>query len=172
MKLFKYIILYLGLTVLIFSFSNCGGSQKSSDKINLEEHPPFQIEEAYISEWIAGIEEGGSGIDLHILFDSIGANVVFQDVYFRKKIKKLVTSNQTPLHFTTSFKSDLRKDIVMDNDPVKESQNVPPRTSILELEPNEAVLSYTEKGILKYYKVTHLEVKQVISYPSNPNDND
>ena len=59
----------------------------------------------------------------------------------------------------------------MDSNSTKETANIPPTRFPFKLENNEAVLSYEYHNKMYYYKISNIEEKQLIAYPSrNPNN--
>src|SRR5690606_41772555 len=86
MKLIKSSIFSIALLTIMTSFSQCSSSQK------LQEKAPVTFGEVYFQRWNAGIQGGGSGINLFI--PVMDTNVVLDSVYFRGKSAKLETKPQ------------------------------------------------------------------------------
>ena len=74
--------------------------------------------------------------------------------------------------FIGYFKNDNNKDIIMDADIIKEAQNTPPEKIPFQLEENEAVISYTYKGSVQYYKISNIIKDEVIAFPEAKPKND
>lgn len=169
-KIFKSISLPFFLSIVIVGFSSCGGAQPSDRAISFEKNPPFKIKESYYQKWVAGTKEGGSGINVHLDFETIQPNVVIRDIYFQNNILEVKNSGATPMSYVAHLTRDLKNDIVMDIDPMKEAKNVPPKAFPFELKANEAVIGYSVGGEKKYFKIDNLVEKREIAYPqANPN---
>ena len=68
------------------------------------------------------------------------------------------------------FSDAVKSDVVMDGSAVKEAKNTPEGDFPFELNADEAVISYLHNGVISYTKVTALERKPLLAYPSsNPN---
>ena len=97
-------------------------------------------------------------------------SISVKEIFFGDRILSAHRHPQNIDSYSADFKDEARQDIVMDGDAIKESQNTPPEKSPFSLEKNEAILSYTIKGEMHYYKISNLEEKPLIAYPSsNPN---
>ena len=161
-KLFKI----LGLSIFVIGISGCAGGK---DYL-LEQNPPFTVSTAYFQKWVAGIKEGGLGTKVHITIENIKEEISVKEIFFGDRILSAHRHPQNIDSYSADFKDEARQDIVMDGDAIKESQNTPPEKSPFSLEKNEAILSYTIKGEMHYYKISNLEEKPLIAYPSsNPN---
>ena len=170
MKVFKFISLPFFFSIVIVGFSSCGGAQPSDRAISFEKNPPFKIKESYYQKWVAGTKKGGSGINIHLDFETIQPNVVIRDIYFQNNILEVKNSGATPMSYVAHLTRDLKNDIVMDIDPMKEAKNVPSKTFPFELKANEAVIGYLIAGEKKYFKIDNLVEKREIAYPqANPN---
>ncbi len=91
------------------------------------------------------------------------------DIYFGNKKTKAKNSPQNIDQYVGYFKNETRPDMIMDSDPVQESQNVPPEVIPFQLEENEAVLSYLYEGEVKYLRITNMERKPMLAYPTTNN---
>ncbi|PKA82889.1 hypothetical protein ATE92_1029 [Ulvibacter sp. MAR_2010_11] len=170
MNQLKTILGLLGVSILLFSFFNCGNTKMTESGYALTENPPFTLGEVYFQEWIAGTPQGGSGTNVHITFENFTEDIVVQDIYFNKKVIKAQNSPQYRKQYVGYFKNEMAQDLVMDSNPVKEAQNTPPKTFPFALKVDEAVVSYLHKGKTAYYKISNMERKPLLAYPaSNPN---
>lgn len=161
----KNITLILTLPILLFSLLNCGGAQNTNDKISLVQKPPFKITEAYTQSWVAGIEEGGSGTNVHIVFNEMDPDVVIQNIYFKGHILEAKANEAN--EYVGYLKNDAKSDVIMDADPMKEAQNTPSEIFPFQLEANEALVEYRFDGKKNYYKISNLSEKNRISYPQS-----
>lgn len=147
---------------------SCAGGKDSI--YNYEQEPPFTITTSYFQKWVAGVQEGGSGVNVNLSIDNITEEVAFRHLYFRNKKETATFTPTSPDKIIGYFKTTAKRDVVMDSNPVKEANNTPNDVFPFKLKENEAVLSYYHKGEEKYLKITEIEEKPMIAYPSsNPN---
>lgn len=169
----KTIIIILTLPILLFGLSNCGGAQNSDKMREFVQNPPFKIAEAYYQNWVAGIEEGGSGINVHIVFEVLDADVEVQNIYFKNHILEAKGNVNEPNQFVGYLRNENKSEVIMDSDPFKEAQNSPKKTYPFDLEINEAVVEYWYGAKKNYYKISGLSQKELIPYPqANPNQHE
>lgn len=157
-KLFKI----LGLSIFVMGISSCAGGK---DYL-LEQNPPFVIKQSYFQKWVAGVQGGGSGINVNIVLENIKEDIVVKEIYFRDAVLK---ANQHPQNidmYSANFLTENNSDIIMSGDTLNEAQNTPPQVSPFNLGENEAVISYTLNGEMYYYKISNLQEKPLIAYPS------
>ena len=164
MKQARTLASIFSLSIILFSNTGCAGGKDTG--YSFEQEPPFTLGTVYYQDWVAGVREGGSGTNVHITIESYADDVVILDVYFRSKKEKAQNSPQFMDQYVGYFKNEARPDIIMDSDPVKESQNIPPESFPFQLEDNEAVLSYLYKDEVMYLKISKMEQKPMIAYPS------
>lgn len=173
MKNLKTILALLTLPLLLLSFSNCGGAQDKAEKVSLVQDPPFKIIEAYYQNWVAGVKEGGSGTNVHIIFSEMDKEVAIQNIYFRNHKLEAKGNVNEPNKFVGYLKNEAQRDIIMDSDPIKEAQNKLPNPFLFQLEENQAMVEYWFGGKKNYYKVSNLSQKEMIPYPqANPNSHE
>lgn len=169
----KTIAIIITLPILLFSLSNCGGAQNTNSMKEFVQNPPFKISEAYYQNWVAGVEEGGSGTNVHINFREMDPDVVVQNIYFKNHVLEAKGNINDANQFVGYLKNSVKADIIMDADPMKEAQNTPSKIFPFELEANEAVVEYWFAGKKNYYKISNLSEKNMIPYPqSNPNSHE
>lgn len=169
MKQIKFIFGMCALAFLMLSVSNCGSSMNTTTNttsIVLEQNPPFTISEVYAQDWVAGVQGGGSGTNLFVLFENVNEDVRLKQLFFRNKIEDAQTKPHTPLQVIGFFKNQNNQRVIMDGNPIKEAENTPPEPFPFELNESEAVLSYTVSGTLQYYKISDIEDREPIAYPS------
>lgn len=165
MKPFKNVFTLSIVSLLLLSFSNCG-SGKTGD-YSLTKNPPFSIEDSFYQKWVAGVQGGGSGIDVHLTFINLDEGVTIDSVYFRNKIAQARQVSQDPIKYIGNFKTNLNREVIMDIDAKKEAKNTPPYKTPFQLEDNAAVISYSINGITQYYKVSNLREKEMLAYPQS-----
>lgn len=148
--------------------TNCSTAQK------LQNTAPVTVGDVYSQKWVAGVEGGGSGINLFIpVSDIIHQNIQLDSVYFRGKVAKLETIDGKTVLFVARFKNTFnqKNDIVMSNDPKEEYGNKSPirQTKIpFDLKDSEGVVSYKEANKTKYFKIGNITEKLPEHYPSAP----
>lgn len=156
MKLQKVIILMM----FAVTFSQCASTKFDSK-------PPFTITSATYNSWVGG-QQGVSGIRLVFNYES-KETIKFQKVYFAKKVGSLELREKEGKafltgHISTSTRKD--KELILDIDPKKEMKNeLPKKTFPFELKENEAVISYLENGVTKFYKVKDIIKTKTDYYP-------
>jgi len=171
MKPLKMSIGLMAMSLVLFSFSNCGNAKINDSPSTLVENPPFTLGEVFYQDWVAGTIEGGSGTHVHITFASFAEDVVVKDIYFRNKMVKAQNSPQYRKQYVGYFMNEAAKDMIMDSGPTKEAQNTPPEKSPFALNESDAVVSYLHNGGVKYYKISNMDRKPMLAYPqSNPNN--
>lgn len=170
MKFFKIVSFSLLMLIILTSFSQCSSTQK------LQKKAPTDFSKVYFQRWTAGIKDGGSGIALYLeLASELPKNIVLDSVYFRGKPAKLETKTQDSLLFIGYFRTDSnqKRDIIMSSNPLDEyhnklgtvDENIP-----FELKDDECVISYKMGKDTKYFKIENIIEKEIISYPSTPNN--
>jgi len=168
MKSIKHTASFLILPIILMSFSRCSSQKK------LQETAPMQLGQAYCQTWIAGVQGGGSGLNIFIPANLIAEdNIVMDSVYFRGKVAKLQTKPQNKSLYIGRFETDInkKKDMVMSNDGKAEYGNEMPKipeTIPFELKANECVISYTDGGKTKYFKISNVVEKIQQAFPSRP----
>lgn len=167
MKFIKNIIFSILLLTIMTSFSQCSSSQ------TLQEKAPVTLGEVYFERWNAGVQGGGSGINLFIPVTT--NSIVLDSVFFRGKSTKLETKAQNAMLYIGYFKTEFNqpKDMVMSSNPLDEYHNPLPiqKEKIpFILKDSECVVSYKDGQTTKYFKIENITEKQTINYPSAPNN--
>jgi len=159
MKL-KSIILLLSVVTL-----SCGGSKTS--EVKFVKTPPFSISKIYSQKWVAGVQGGGSGTNLYVSVKNISEGIEIKEFYFGNKITEAKLTSEN--NYVGYFKNETNRDVIMDGNATNEAANIPPQKSPFQLAKNEAVISYSKKGKIYYYKISNIEEKEMLAYPqSNP----
>lgn len=149
----KTLYLFL-LTVL--SMQNCANKMQDSF--------PVAITEVYHQRWVGGVRGGGSGTGFYITFEKeLPLDVELNQLYFRKNIAKAnkILDNQYLFSFTGTANFGRGNETESDGSP-KTNEIEPP----FKIEDNDAILEYTQKGEKKYFKITNVEEKEMLAYPS------
>lgn len=165
MKILNRISFLVVMLVLTASFSQCSSAQK------LQERAPTQFGDVYCQSWTAGVQGGGSGINIFI--PTLDNTVVFDSVYFRGKATKLEVKPNNKQLYIGRFITDTNqpKDIILSSDSSEEYENQMPKkqqTIPFDLKDDECIVSYIKDEQILYYKITNIEQKEPINYPSAP----
>ncbi len=167
MKNVKILSALLLLSIFFFSFSSCGGVKTENNNMSFEQNPPFQIQSSFYQDWIAGVEDGGSGTNIEISFKSIDEDVVIQNIYFQNQKVEAKTKQQNLQLVSGYLVKEKNREIVMDIDPLKEASNTIKSDFPFQLNENEAVLEYWFKGEKNYFKLSAIQKKELLPYPSS-----
>ncbi|MGC1472781.1 MAG: hypothetical protein WA775_09325 [Psychroserpens sp.] len=167
MNLIKQILSITLTLILLLSFTNCSTAQK------LQKEAPVQFGEVYCENWSAGVQGGGSGLNIFITVKE-ETNIILDSVYFRGKSAKLqlnITSDN--YDYIGNFKTDINqsKDIILSSDRNEEYINNMPKhiTEMpFELKDNECVVSYFKGTEVFYYKISKVIQREPLHYPSSP----
>jgi|SRR5690554_1922589 len=152
------------ITVILLSFTHCSSAQKTQDQAS------FELGPVSYQKWVAGVQGGGSGINVFIPVISNKNKVIFDSLYFRGYQTKIEKNN---LEYVAYIKTELnrRKDLIMSNKTYEEFGNVAPLKETdfpFSLADNECVISYIENKTIKYLKIPNLLEKPKEEYPSTP----
>lgn len=170
----KPLIQIIAALLLIFIINGCVSSQNKNAKVNsyrFTTDTPFTIVEAYSQQWIAGVQGGGSGTNIFLKFDKINEDVTIKDFYYNEKKVPLKLLPGKSFSYQANFNREVNNDIVMHRDSQKETANTPPVKIPFNLKDNEAVLSYLENDVVKFFKISALPEKPLIAYPQAGSDN-
>ena len=157
---------------LFFVFVHCKSSKEHVKISNEMSVITKDYSVVYFENWIAGIQGGGSGTNLFVS-KSVLNNKKLISAYFRGKVTDFEVLKPSSNFYIARFKGEanLKRDLNMDNDVIKEYGNKTPLASLhfpFELLNDEAVISYLENDIMKYLKLTNISQKESIPYPSAP----
>ncbi|CAI8317754.1 MAG: Uncharacterised protein [Polaribacter sp. SA4-10] len=136
--------------------------------ISFDKKPPFKITEASYKNWVGG-QPGVHGINVYINYTS-KTTIDFDSIYFRNQtgkleIKKHPETNLLVGYLNTSTTKN-KKDLLLQKGDMKpyNTTNTELKIPFL-LKENEAVISFTEAGTTKYYKVLNLKKEASDFYP-------
>ena len=184
----KQLRIVLGVLVLMF-LVQCKTQCKIADEgtthgvVGVEKEVDMKIIDVkgqekhtvFYQEWIAGVQYGGSGVNLYIQ-----ASVIDQDIavvaYFRGQqqvLEQIIYDGQEFLigRFKTAINQP--KDFVMSDNPVQEVGNADKLMDLAAgLDKNEAIITYEKSG--KSYQVVFRNISEIeqLLYPSPPRPND
>lgn len=151
--------------VISTSFINC-----STVKTNtFTDAAPFIITAPYYNSWIAGIEGGGSGINVFLPVSDT-RNIDIDSIHFRGE-KAIVEKKESLIigRFKTTLNQS--RDLIMSSNLKDEFQNkliYKFDLSPFVLADNECVISYRLQNKRHYYKISDLKKVPHIDYPSAP----
>lgn len=159
------LVIYLNF-IMLLSFAQC------KSVYEMEEKSYIEIGKAYYQNWVSGIPDGGSGVNLYIPIIENPRLVELDSVYFRgrKSSLEMVNDNLSVARFNYYKK----KDMIMSNEPYAEYGNEAPKfpqKSKLDLKDDECVISYSENNKTEYLKLEGIAEKETLYYPSAPPKN-
>jgi hypothetical protein len=149
MKCFKRVTYLALLTIAIIAQFQC-----ASSKPKLQDSAAFQTDRIYFQEWFAGINVGGTGMNMYFPNLNSSNNVVIDSVYFRNLKGKLTPGRAT---YTAILKNKSPYDTTTTK------VRIP-----FKLSDNECVISYFENGEKKYLKIGNISEKEGIYYEDGP----
>lgn len=135
--------------------------------MKLQEEAPLEHNRVYFQEWVAGIKDGGSGVNIYFPNLVIKNNATLDSVYFRKMRGKLRNGKAS---YFASLRKDKPQDITMNGDGKEEYGNKTPEFPF-DLKNDECVISYIENGETKYFKIGDIKEKAGEYYPTSPPKN-
>lgn len=167
MSYLKKIGFFLTLFFIVIVVSHCSSAQK------LQTSLPLKIGDVYYQNWISGVNQGGSGTNIYIQITSNTKQIELDSVYFQGKVAKLEVTNK--ILAIGRFKSNInsKKDIVMSNEPYAEYGNKVPtltKKTPFDLKENQCIISYKEGNKIKYFMIDNVRKKELLPYPSAPNN--
>lgn len=133
------------IALLTFVLTNCNTMKPVSEN-KLQTKAPFTITKAlYI-------------INNNKLYNTIkitktNSEIELNEIFFLGR--KLKLNKENNIYTAKVTKTEFRNDMVLHSDPKKEYGNTPPVVEKIpfNLKNNEAVVSYTIEGIIKFYKI-------------------
>ncbi len=173
MKMIKtlYIVSLLTFSLVI---TQCDSTKNTTTNEALPQEtmelsqPAFASSKVNFNTWIAGMQDGGSGVEIRFEMSEM-EDVVLNRAYFRESAGKVTRSSDG---YEARFRTDngREQDIIMSGDVTEEAVNTPPVAERFPfpLAKNEIGVSYTENGVLKYTKFTNVEERTEVAYPSAP----
>lgn len=156
--------------IIFLSIFNCKPAQEPL--LQFQTTPPLDISAPYYTSWVAGVEGGGSGINVFLPLKTNGKTVI-DSLHFRGQKTAVETRDKLIIG---RFKevSNQKKDIIMSAEPQDEYNNkmeLKRDVSPFNLPENACVISYSINGKRLYYKVLNLKKGESIAYPSAPPKN-
>ena len=163
---------FIKTCIILFSallVSQCG-STKQKEAMLVE--APFTVQTAYYQSWIAGMQEGGSGVNVYMSVSDLSSNIELKEGFFRNKVVQI---NQEDQMYVAKFlnATNSAQDLTMHSDVEEDAVNTPPAASKeaqfpFPLSDLEIGITFMDGDTLKYTKISNLKEKQQIAYPSAP----
>jgi len=160
--------LILGLFFL--NVFNCKTSQEPV--LQFQSTVPLEITAPYYNSWIAGVQGGGSGINVFLPLKENG-NIVIDSLHFRGE-KTAVETRDKLIIGRFRHSTNQKKDLIMSANPQDEYNNkrdLIRESSSFNLAQNDCVISYSVNGKRLYYKISNLKKGESVAYPSAPPKN-
>ena len=168
MKMYKLVaLLSIGFSSLLLTQCKSTAVSDTQETMVLSQ-PAFASSSAYYNTYVAGMVQGGSGIEFYLDIKALEADVVLENVYFRESVGKLMRASD---NYVARFRTDLgnNQDLVMSDNVEDEAVNTPPvqkEAFPFALSPSEAGITYRDNGVLKYAKIVNVVEKEAKAYPS------
>ncbi len=149
------------------SFSQCSSAQK------LQKKAPIEFGEAYAQKWVAGVQGGGSGINVFIPVKD--TSVPLDSMFFRDQKVKLEFIDADQALYVGRFRTDFnqKEDIILSSDMKEESKNKLPKLKEdmpFEFNDDECIITYRKGDKTMYYKISNIKMQQPLHYPSAPSN--
>lgn len=140
------------IIVVVIIFASCGGQKNPL----FEKEGALVFKKATYTKWVAGIKGGGAGYTINLVLDQTSNNVKLDSIYF-ETYKTSLVGNGAGL-YSGFIDNGQNKEVIAlvygEAPKVKEAPKTENNQSRFELTANEAVVSYLQNGITKYYKMT------------------
>ena len=133
-----------------------------SNQFNFKNNSNLVFEESYYESWVAGVQGGGSGLNIHLTLEKkLKNNLQIEGIYFKRKYCKLNIQKEKKYsgYISTSQNRGTNSEEAIKVTDEKETTSIP-----FTLEGNDAVLVYLENKKTRYLKLT-LREKQMESLP-------
>lgn len=167
MKLYELIVITF-LSIILMQCKSSKQNQSESvfkeKEIKLESQGDITTGKVFFQKWVAGQQDGGSGINIYFPELVNKNNYTIGNVYFRGMIGQIINGKASPF---ASLRF-VNKDIIMSSDANAEYGNDMPKVFPFKLKDNECVISYNTGNEIKYYKIENILEKATQFMPSAP----
>lgn len=165
MKLLKHIVSFLLILIVMTGFIQCSSAQK------LQKKAPVEFGEVYAQKWTAGVQGGGSGINVFIPVKD--TSIVLDTIFFRGQKVKLQFNDGNQAYYVGRFKTEFNQsnDIILSSEMKEEAKNKLPNVyeeMPFEFSDDECVISYRKGDQTFYFKISNIKMEQPLHYPSAP----
>ena len=138
----------------------CASSQK------IDDIQPVAVKQAYYQEWVAGIKEGGTGINLYIPLANEKSDINLEYAYFKGHKIQLNKKPNENVYVGKHQNEDQRDLIMSENSKDEYANKVPEKVKIpFDLEGDQCVIAYSKEGKEGFFKIEKLTKKQMEAYP-------
>ena len=151
------------ILILLFFLS---GITACFSQVVISKYFDTKIKTVYYQNWTAGVQGGGGGTGFYIEFiEKPSKDLVLKQLYFRNKKVKLTESpnNFYIANLPRNVNQRKNDEITNDTNTHQTETIIKPPFPLLE---NEAILEYTYKNQKRYYKISKIEEKEMLMYPS------
>lgn len=178
MKMFKNLLI-ASVCVAPLLLSQCKSTTSTAETVtpinqtaqDMEmRNPAFAKAKTTFHTWLAGTQEGGSGIKMEFDWKEVPENLVFKQAFFRGMTAP-IQQGQSGYWANFTLGQNAPKDVIMHSDQAQEAVNTPPAqkaTFPVKLTDKEVGIIYEENGQLLYTIINNLTEKPQIAYPSAP----
>ncbi|WP_411893927.1 hypothetical protein [Winogradskyella sp. A2] len=129
----------LGFVLMFLLSYQCASPKKA---IVFQENTEFKVNKAYFQEWYAGIDVGGTGVNIFVPVLNKPKHIIIDSVFFRNLKGKLTERGG---RYSALLKN---KSKAYNFNPGNNPSQYP-----FTIKEDECVISYIENGETKYYKV-------------------
>jgi hypothetical protein len=149
--------------ILLFFLS---GITTCFSQVVISKYFETKIKKVYYQNWVAGVRGGGGGTGFYIEFtNKLSKDFVLTQLYFRNKKVKITESPDNLYIANLNRNINQRK-----QDEITDDANDSPKEVIIKtpfpITENEAILEYTYRNMKRYYKISKIEEKEMLMYPS------
>ena len=155
MKLLKRAIYAIVFTGIIATSFQCASPKETMT--TFEEPTSFKVKPVYFQEWYAGINVGGTGINVFVPVVNKRNDITIDSIYFRNLKGKLFIKND---RYFASLKNDSPYYTFKGTE---KSDDYP-----FTLNEQECAISYTENGETKYLKIVNVREMEGTYYENGP----
>lgn len=149
--------------ILLFFLS---GITTCFSQVVISKYFDTKIKKAYYQSWVAGVRGGGGGTNFSIEFkEKLSKDFVLNQLYFRSN-KGKITKLTDNVYFTNQVRNINRREQEEITDDANISQKEEITKTPFPISENEAILEYTYKNQKRYYKISKIEEKEMLMYPS------
>ena len=155
------------INLLLVSLFSCSTVKEIKQDTSM-----MKIQEVYFQKWVAGIQGGGSGIDVYINLEKPLEEGVSLNKIQMKDIETTVIQKIDDLKYVGRFKTKLNQ-LNLDANPEKEYGNEAPEKTKNNLKEGE-VRIYFAKNEKEFFKtIANVQEKPMLAYPTmKPQNNE
>lgn len=153
------------LLLSLFTFScNCEKKtvEQNKEGVMIQE---FKISEIYYQSWIAGVRGGGSGIDVHITFESkLPDNIKFKKVQLLNYTSYRVDALEG-FKYIARIKTETNQ-LVLEESPTDEYGNEAPIKVENTRKEGDVLLIFEKNGVEFTQLIQNVKQKEMLAFPS------